>query len=172
MNLTRKLIGGRTVAGIAAVVALSAGLIFAGTPAPASANAAPSLAPAKVCYDVADAGGGWLADLACNGTLVTPTGGLYGLAVGVSGGNNTPSVYYSAYFGGKWVDGQNLDRVGGLSNVITAVSITISPRAGRNLCYSVLDSNFTQYNACNGTAVGSTAATAPALRSILITYSG
>jgi hypothetical protein len=131
----------------------------------APAHAAPK---PSICYDVADVAGNWLPNLACNGEPVTPSGGLYGLGVEVTA-RQGDNVEYSAYHGGAWEQGKNGTRVGSVAAPITALSITISPRRQRELCYTVIDMNFKQSRGCRGQIVGSTGATAVPIRSILIT---
>jgi len=104
-------------------------------PAPAGAVANSSGTSPSVCYEVENQFGEWLKkDQACDGKVVTPSGGVRGLAITVDG---VKQVLYSASPDGvTFSSGENGDKVNS-GNKTTKLKAELSPRKSRHLEYTV-----------------------------------
>jgi hypothetical protein len=147
---------------------LGLAILSALTVAP-SAGAAPAAqsSSTKLCVDVQDINGVWLANAICDGRLITPAGGIHGLGIEVKGNNNL-NVHYNAYAGGKWLgEEKNGAKLGNGTDPFKAVRILLSPRNGKSVKYTVVDMGFNQYDKRNGETAGNMTDT---LRSISVKY--
>jgi hypothetical protein len=129
----------RSLLGIAAatstlLVGGAIGATSAGATQAASAHGRATAAP-SVCYEVENQFGQWLTkDQGCNGKVVAPSGGVYGLAITVAG---VKQVLYSASPDGvTFSSGDNGDKVNS-GNPTTQLRAELSPRLSRHLEYTV-----------------------------------
>jgi hypothetical protein len=125
----------RSIIGMAAVAST---LVVGSTAAPATASTAASRTTSDnlgVCYQAQNKFKEWLdRDQGCDGELVAPTGGVYGLAVTVHG---VRQVLYSATNGVTFSSGSDGQQVN-QDMATKALRAQISPKpANRHLSYTV-----------------------------------
>jgi hypothetical protein len=132
MNHLRSIIGLAAVASTL-VVGSTAGAAGASTTSRAS-TASTSGAFPSVCYEAENKNGQWLdRDQGCDGSLVAPSGGVYGLAVTVDG---VRQVLYSVHDGAAFESGSDGQKVN-TGKAAKALRAELSPRKNKHLEYTV-----------------------------------
>lgn len=132
MNHLHSIIGLTAIASTL-VVGSPAGAATASTSSRADTASASRAFP-SVCYEAENKNGEWLdRDQGCDGSLVAPSGGVYGLAVTVDG---VRQVLYSVHNGAAFESGTDGQKVNN-GKAAKALRAELSPRKNKHLQYTV-----------------------------------